>query len=66
MSLTMKPIDEGEAKRSFKVNFFYLILDTAINSLKERSELMDNHSKSSRASAFYTIFMICRRGMVKN
>ncbi|XP_016847832.1 zinc finger MYM-type protein 1-like [Anolis carolinensis] len=33
-------------KESFKVNFFFVVLDTAISSLKERFELMDNHSES--------------------
>nr|XP_016852320.1 PREDICTED: zinc finger MYM-type protein 1-like [Anolis carolinensis] len=33
-------------KDSFKVNFFFVVLDTAISSLEERFELMDNHSES--------------------
>nr|XP_016851220.1 PREDICTED: uncharacterized protein LOC107983214 [Anolis carolinensis] len=33
-------------KDSFKVNFFFAVLDTAISSLKERFQLMDNHSGS--------------------
>ncbi|XP_008113471.1 zinc finger MYM-type protein 1-like [Anolis carolinensis] len=33
-------------KESFKVNFFFVVLDTAISSLKERFQLMDNHSGS--------------------
>uniref|UniRef100_A0A803SRA8 TTF-type domain-containing protein n=1 Tax=Anolis carolinensis TaxID=28377 RepID=A0A803SRA8_ANOCA len=33
-------------KDSFKVNFFFVVLDTAISLLKERFELMENHSKN--------------------
>ena len=33
-------------RTSFKVNFFFVVLDTAISSIKERFELMENHSKS--------------------
>lgn len=39
-----EPVKSG--KESFKVNFFFVILDTAINSLSERFELMKNHSKN--------------------
>lgn len=39
-----EPIQAGMA--SFKVKFFFVVLDTAISSLKERFELMENHSKS--------------------
>lgn len=40
-----QPIVNLDSKKSFKVNFFNVILDTAIASLKERFELMENHSK---------------------
>ncbi|KAJ8867944.1 hypothetical protein PR048_031753 [Dryococelus australis] len=33
-------------RMSFKDNFLFSVLDTAISSLKERFELMENHSKS--------------------
>lgn len=39
-----EPVPAG--RTSFKVNFFFVVLDTAISSLKERFELMENHSKS--------------------
>lgn len=38
-----EPVKSG--KESFKVNFFYVVLDTTINSLTERFELLENHSK---------------------
>lgn len=38
-----EPVKSG--KESFKVNFVVVVLDTAINSLTERFEQMENHSK---------------------
>ncbi|KAJ8889991.1 hypothetical protein PR048_009496 [Dryococelus australis] len=47
----MSPIPSG--KVSFKVNFFFVVLDTAIGSLAQRFELMECHSKNF--SFFYDI-----------
>ena len=33
-------------EHSFKVNFFFVVLDTAISSLNERFQLIQNHSES--------------------
>lgn len=38
-----EPVKSG--RESFKVNFFFMVLDTAINSLGERFEQMEDHSK---------------------
>ncbi|XP_062829405.1 zinc finger MYM-type protein 1-like [Anolis carolinensis] len=48
-------------KDSFKVNFFFVVLDTAISSLKERCELMENHSES-----FKFLYDISRLGKSLN
>ncbi|XP_062829387.1 uncharacterized protein LOC100558310 [Anolis carolinensis] len=48
-------------KESFKVNFFFVVLDTAISSLKERLELMENHSES-----FKFLYDISRLGKSLN
>nr|XP_016854909.1 PREDICTED: zinc finger MYM-type protein 1-like [Anolis carolinensis] len=56
---------EDEAVHSdkdfFKVNFFFVVLDTAISLLKERCELMENHSES-----FKFLFDISRLGKSLN
>ncbi|KAJ8883334.1 hypothetical protein PR048_015177 [Dryococelus australis] len=39
-----EPVQAG--RTSFKVNFFLVVLDTALSLLEERFELMENHSKS--------------------
>ncbi|KAJ8885035.1 hypothetical protein PR048_011231 [Dryococelus australis] len=39
-----EPVQAG--RTLFKVNFFFVVLDTAVSSLKEMFELVENHSKS--------------------
>ncbi|KAK2723813.1 hypothetical protein QYM36_002232 [Artemia franciscana] len=36
----------NSGKQSFKINFFFVMLNTAISSLEEGFELMDNHRES--------------------